>query len=70
MDKPLRHRRTKGAATRMLDLTPPRHIPTLPRLCENVLPHPKTARDRDDPRRHDGLLIKFWSEPGRNLGLR
>ena len=30
MDEPLRHRRTKGAATRMLDLTPPRHIPTLP----------------------------------------
>lgn len=26
MDEPLRHRRTKGAATRMLDLTPPRHI--------------------------------------------
>ena len=30
MVEPLRHRQTKGAATRMLDLTPPRHIPTLP----------------------------------------
>src|SRR6266436_3712044 len=26
----LRHRQTKGAATDMVDLTPPRHIPTLP----------------------------------------
>ena len=28
----LRHRQTKGAATDMVDLTPPRHIPTLPNL--------------------------------------
>ena len=28
---PLRHRQTKGAATDMVDLTPPRHIPTLPK---------------------------------------
>src|SRR6516162_3745665 len=26
----LRHRQTKGAATDMVNLTPPRHIPTLP----------------------------------------
>ena len=32
MVEPLRHRQTKGAATRMPDLTPPRHIPTL--LCD------------------------------------
>ena len=34
---PLRHRQTKGAATAMVDLTPPRHIPTLPEasLCRN-----------------------------------
>src|SRR6202022_284342 len=31
MADPLRHRQTKGAATDMVDLTPPRHIPTLPR---------------------------------------
>ena len=28
--EPLRHRQTKEAETRMPDLTPPRHIPTLP----------------------------------------
>jgi hypothetical protein len=32
MADPLRHRQTKGAATDMVDLTPPRHIPTLPRF--------------------------------------
>ena len=32
MADPLRHRQTKGAATDMVDLTPPRHIPTLPNL--------------------------------------
>ena len=31
----LRHRQTKGAATDMFYLTPPRHISTLPSLCEN-----------------------------------
>src|ERR1035437_10967162 len=30
MVKPLRHRQTKGAATDMFYLTPPRHISTLP----------------------------------------
>ena len=30
MADPLRHRQTKGEATDMVDLTPPRHIPTLP----------------------------------------
>jgi len=30
MADPLRHRQTKGAATDMVDLTLPRHIPTLP----------------------------------------
>src|ERR1700730_18354009 len=33
MADPLRHRQTKGAATDMVDLTPPRHIPTLPDLA-------------------------------------
>jgi hypothetical protein len=32
MADPLRHRQTKGAATDMVDLRPPRHIPTLPNL--------------------------------------
>ena len=30
MVEPLKHRRTKGAETDMLDLTPPRRTPTLP----------------------------------------
>ena len=30
MVEPLRHRQTKGAATDMPGLPPPRHIPTLP----------------------------------------
>jgi hypothetical protein len=34
MVEPLRHRQTKGAATDMFDLTPPRHIPTLPSITE------------------------------------
>src|ERR1700730_5837460 len=33
MADPLRHRQTKGAATDMVDLRPPRHIPTLPRAA-------------------------------------
>jgi hypothetical protein len=40
MADPLRHRQTKGAATDMVDLTPPRHIPTLP----NPAIRPKTQR--------------------------
>jgi hypothetical protein len=35
MVEPLRHRQTKGAATAMFYLTPPRHISTLPWLREN-----------------------------------
>src|ERR1700738_4960737 len=31
MAEPLRHRQTKGAATDMFYLTPPRHISTLPK---------------------------------------
>jgi hypothetical protein len=36
MAEPVRHRRTKEAATDMLYLKPPRHISTLPRLCKNA----------------------------------
>jgi hypothetical protein len=38
MVEPLRHRQTKGAATDMFYLTPPRHISTLPKVAEMVLP--------------------------------
>jgi hypothetical protein len=31
MAEPVRHRQTKGAATDMFDLQPPRHTSTLPR---------------------------------------
>jgi hypothetical protein len=47
MADPLRHRQTKGAATDMVDLTPPRHIPTLPnaviqlRIFERLFLPPK-----------------------------
>ena len=38
MVKPLRHRQTKGAATDMFYLTPPRHISTLPFATETRCP--------------------------------
>jgi hypothetical protein len=37
MVKPVRHRQTKGAATDMFYLTPPRHISTLPTTVFEVL---------------------------------
>jgi hypothetical protein len=42
MADPLRHRQTKGAATDMVDLTPPRHISTLPIADTQLTPpnHP------------------------------
>jgi hypothetical protein len=36
MAEPVRHRQTKEAATDMFYLKPPRHISTLPWLCENA----------------------------------
>ena len=47
MVEPLRHRQTKEAATDMLDLQPPRHIPTPPFATEAQFGHfrcsPKTG---------------------------
>jgi hypothetical protein len=46
MAEPVRHRQTKGAATDMFDLQPPRHISTLrlspvaPRLHESLFTEP------------------------------
>jgi hypothetical protein len=37
MVEPLRHRQTKGAATDMFFLTPPRHISTLPIMLKKSL---------------------------------
>ena len=41
MAEPVRHRQTKGAATDMFDLQPPRHISTL-----RILPIPVGAGER------------------------
>ena len=46
MADPLRHRQTKGAATDMVDLTPPRHIPTLPSIAATPLAAARLCRDR------------------------
>src|SRR6266446_7859763 len=63
MADPLRHRQTKGAATDMVDLTPPRHIPTLPAdreitLVKNIDPGLEvergTASDLDSAAIHPG----------------
>src|SRR6202140_3933059 len=43
--KPLRHRQTKGAATDMFYLTPPRHISTLP---TGDIPDCKLTRESGD----------------------
>ena len=37
MAQPVRHRQTKGAATDMLSLLPPRHISTLPKAVDRPL---------------------------------
>jgi hypothetical protein len=44
MVEPLRHRQTKGAATDMPSLPPPRHIPTLP--ITDAQRHPRTRLRR------------------------
>src|SRR5664280_301345 len=53
MVEPLRHRQTKGAATDMFYLTPPRHISTLPKNGPDgpetplpVYPEQRTSSDR------------------------
>jgi hypothetical protein len=45
MVEPLRHRQTKEAETDMSNLQPPRHIPTLPWLCENARQRGLMRRD-------------------------
>ena len=61
MADPLRHRQTKGAATDMVDLTPPRHIPTLPNLSD-----PDGYRERQVS--GHGLLFPS-TEPGGPLSV-
>jgi hypothetical protein len=61
MADPLRHRQTKGAATDMVDLTPPRHIPTLPKA---VACFPQSVR-QDRP--IVNLTISFCRVGSRDL---
>src|SRR5712664_1776524 len=46
MVEPLRHRQTKGAATDMFYLTPPRHISTLPNKRHRSRMAAQSAGDR------------------------
>jgi hypothetical protein len=63
MADPLRHRQTKGAATDMVDLTPPRHIPTLPTAADS-----RTIKDGPQSLRVFGRLpvtgVKGRTEAG------
>jgi hypothetical protein len=49
MLEPVRHRQTKGAATDMFVLPPPRHTPTLPQQirCLKILPTTKDSVSHD-----------------------
>src|SRR6516164_4046085 len=62
MADPLRHRQTKGAATDMVDLTPPRHIPTLPPQRSASFDPPATPMDH--------IMRGVFTQPGsRSEGL-
>src|SRR5689334_11318814 len=78
MADPLRHRQTKGAATDMVDLRPPRHIPTLPGegiRPDEIIDRPRLApTSQVDPKRslvagyrngEAGLHFGRWPETGR-----
>src|SRR6266851_5561096 len=58
MVEPLRHRQTKGAETDMPGLSPPRHIPTLPRTavcCAGSEPVKSTRSCPSHPPPADGV---------------
>src|ERR1700724_4405319 len=75
MADPLRHRQTKGAATDMVDLRPPRHIPTLPPNPERAVvlravrarghwrAHPRQDRRLEEEGAGDGwrAAARVWS---------
>jgi hypothetical protein len=65
MADPLRHRQTKGAATDMVDLTPPRHIPTLP--DPGVRPAALNAGFAPYSRRSDAYGFTSQIDPKRTL---
>ena len=70
MVEPLRHRQTKEAETRMPDLTPPRHIPTLPGEAIRGPARPSTALDLEPTAQTDPnlpfpdtpIVCATWSE--------
>src|SRR3974390_3018311 len=77
MVRPLRHRQTKGAATDMHDLTPPRHIPTLPVAavrqqaeggCGSGRPG-RTPATRQNLSAEGLLCSPFQAAGAKNLGL-
>ena len=55
MVEPLRHRQTKGAATDMFYLKPPRHISTLPQVIEL---RPQVDVRFDPDRDHDRTALQ------------
>src|SRR5947207_15450241 len=58
MAEPVRHRQTKGAATDMFDLQPPRHISTL--RVPPVAVHPGEG-PLPNPQRALRLIVGNWS---------
>ena len=79
--EPVRHRQTKGAATDMFDLQPPRHTPTLPipavqpRINELLLPLAYSlvsiwrAAASSAPSPRGGILRGKLSFAGAGLGV-
>jgi len=71
MVEPLRHRQTKGAATAMFYLMPPRHISTLPNSSIlTCLPHVRLAgnlghglrRTRRGTCSRSGVTLVSWDQ--------
>ena len=56
MVEPVRHRQTKGAATDMFDLQPPRHTSTLPSTAVQLAPRVPQCGWKPDLR----LLLHRW----------
>ncbi len=68
MADPLRHRQTKGAATDMVDLTPPRHIPTLPGEAIRGPSRSSTALDPEPTAQTDPLRSFDLTSSGARTG--
>ena len=64
MADPLRHRQTKGAATDMVDLTPPRHVPTLHPLRSGLWAWAMTAVGHEDAFLRPRLSVRYRFSQG------